>query len=108
MTQFYLDLAAQILPLIGGAVIGYLWERKKSADREKEEIIQLRECLIKSVRVVCKIELQRIYDSGKTNGGKVSAEDWQNAIEIYEAYHGMGGNGRGTKTLEKIQEMALP
>ena len=107
MTQFYLDLTAQILPLIGGAVIGYLWERKKSADQEKEEVIEQREALTKAVRAVCKIELRRIYDNGKTHGGKVSREDWQDADEIYTAYHGMGGNGRGTEIIKKIHEMAL-
>ena len=107
MTQFYLDLAAQILPLIGGAVIGYLWEKKKSADQEKEEVIEQREALTKAVRAVCKIELRRIYDNGKMNGGKVSREDWQDADEIYTAYNGMGGNGRGTEIIKKIHEMAL-
>ena len=111
MTQFYLDLAVQALPLIGGAVIGYLWEKKKGADQEKEDmkkdIDEQREALTKAVRAVCKIELRRIYDNGKANGGKVSREDWQDADEIYTAYHGMGGNGRGTEIIKKIHEMAL-
>ena len=108
MIQFYLDLATQILPLIGGTVIGYLWEKKKELTKKQEYADKQREDIVKAVRVICKIELRRIYDNGKANGNSVSHEDWQDADEIYSAYHGMGGNGRGTKILDKIHEMACP
>lgn len=108
MTQFYLDLAAQVLPLIGGAIIGYLWEKKKELTKSRDAVTKQREDLVQAVRVICKIELRRIYDNAKEHGNKVSHEDWQDADEIYAAYHNMGGNGRGTKIIDKIHEMACP
>ncbi len=107
MELFQTEFLTQGLAAFFGILVGYLWEKKKSLAEKRKDDADEHKALISAVRVICKIELQRICDYGMEHGDKVSAESWQYADEIYEAYHGLGGNGRGTKLIEKIHEMGL-
>ncbi len=98
MTQSYLNIASELIPIIAAAVLGYLYRAGVTVKKRQE-------ALIMATRALCKGELRRIYVYGREHGNKLSSEDWQLADDIYSAYHGLGGNGRGTKLIEKIHEM---
>ena len=42
-----------------------------------------------------------------TNIGHIPNYAYQNYIEMYEAYHALGGNGMITKMLEEIKDLKL-
>lgn len=99
MEKEIISFLLDILPTIGGVVIGYLWNKARGLSQKQK-------AMEKSIRAILKIELRRIYAYG-TERGYLSYEDEQIAEEIYETYHALGGNGQGTTMIEAIRKMEL-
>lgn len=99
MEKEIISFSLDILPTVGGVVIGYLWNKARGLSQKQK-------AMEKSIRAILKIELRRIYAYG-TERGYLSYEDEQIAEEIYETYHALGGNGQGTTMIEAIRKMEL-
>ncbi len=97
--HFLYDIAAQILPLIGGTVIGYLWNQSKGLTERQKAVYAAN-------RAILKLELRRIYATAQA-AGEISFDDQQTAEEIYQSYHTLGGNGQGTTIMESIRMMKM-
>lgn len=97
--QFFYDIATQVLPVVGGAIIGYLWNKSKGLTEQREAVYGL-------ARATAKMELLRVYENAQKTG-EISTHEWQIAEEIYKNYHILGGNGQGTGLIEAIRKVKI-
>lgn len=51
-------------------------------------------------------ELRDIYNNGVATGG-LSPDERHHLEDVYNAYHGIGGNGTGTKIFNEAMELEL-
>lgn len=87
------------LPIILTALMGYIvWllqNQKKDRDaNSKGTMLLLRVQLIE-------------YHNKYTSLGEIPSYAYENFIEMYEAYHALGGNGMITKMKHEIEELHL-
>ena len=86
---------AVLLPIVLGYIIGLLRKQKKTRDaNSRGTMLLLRVQLIE-------------YHAQYTKLGEIPTYAYQNFIDMYEAYHALGGNGMVTKMYEEIHELHL-
>ncbi len=90
----------QGLPTLGGVIIGYLWNKARGLSEKRDKVEA-------AMRVILKRELIKIYDES-TARGYITMYDEGIAEEIYTHYHGLGGNGQGTKIIGDIRLLTRP
>lgn len=84
-----------VLPLALGYIIKILHGQKK--DREANS---------KGTMLLLRVQLIEYHDK-YTKKGEIPSYAYQNFIEMYGAYHELGGNGMVTKMYEEIKELHL-
>ena len=99
MKEFIMQTYTIALPIILTALMGYavwlLQNQKKDRDaNSKGTMLLLRVHLIE-------------YHEKYMHMGEIPSYAYQNFIEMYEAYHSLGGNGMVTKMKEEIDELHL-
>lgn len=99
MEDFWMQTYTIALPLILTSLLGYVvWllkEQKKDRDaNSKGTMLLLRVQLIE-------------YHAKYTALGEIPSYAYQNFIEMYNAYHELGGNSMVTKMKEEIEELHL-
>lgn len=83
------------LPILLGYIVWLLKRQKKDRDaNSKGTMLLLRVQLIE-------------YHTKYTNLGEIPSYAYENFVEMYEAYHALGGNGMITKMKEEIEELHL-
>ncbi|MBQ4541676.1 MAG: hypothetical protein IJA23_02355 [Clostridia bacterium] len=87
------------LPIILTALMGYIvWllqNQKKDRDANS-----------KGTMLLLRVQLIEYHDK-YTSLGEIPSYAYENFIEMYEAYHALGGNGMITKMKHEIEELHL-
>lgn len=99
MKEFLVQTYTTALPIILTAFMGYIvWllqNQKKDRDANS-----------KGTMLLLRVQLIEYHDK-YTQLGEIPSYAYQNFLEMYEAYHALGGNGMVTKMKEEIEELHL-
>lgn len=95
MIDFLLKTYAIVLPIALGYIIALLQKQKKT-----------RKANSKGTMLLLRVQLIE-YHSKYMALGEIPTYAYQNFVEMYEAYHELGGNGMVTKMFEEINELHL-
>ena len=95
MKEILLETYTVALPILLGYIEWLLKKQKRDRDaNSKGTMLQLRVQLIE-------------YHEEWMERGYVTKHGIQNFIEMYEAYHSLGGNGMVTHLLEEVNELPI-
>ncbi len=84
-----------VLPIILGYIIKLIKNQQKTREaNSRGTMLLLRKCLIDEHNKYVKLE-------------HIPSYAYENFIEMYEAYHNLGGNGTGTEIWERVRELPL-
>lgn len=87
------------LPIILTALMGYIvWLLK----RQKKD----RDANSKGTMLLLRVQLIEYHDRYMTKGD-IPSYAYENFMEMYDAYHELGGNGMVTKMKHEIEELHL-
>lgn len=99
MKEFLVQTYTIALPIILTALMGYIvWllqNQKKDRDANS-----------KGTMLLLRVQLIEYHDK-YTSLGEIPSYAYENFIEMYEAYHALGGNGMITKMKHEIEELHL-
>lgn len=107
------EIARAILPQIilsivtgiAGWAIGKMRGAAQERDRKEEQRVKERDDSRAIDRLLLMYRLQDIHKEFVIGGKPCSAAEKHEAEEVYQLYHGLGGNGAGTRMYQEI--MAL-
>lgn len=95
-----------LLPLIGNIAyvglsmaVGYLWNMAKGLQENREKVED-------GVKALLKDRLISIH-SAASKRDYITYTEMERATAMYEAYHGLGGNGTGTLIMEELKHMRI-
>lgn len=91
--QYIVEICTVILPVILGYIVWLLKNQKK--DRSANS---------KGTMLLLRVQLINYHDKYMRKG-EIPTYAYQNFVEMYEAYHALGGNGMVTKMYEDIREL---
>lgn len=95
MKEVLLQTYTVALPILLGYIVWLLKNQKKDRDaNSKGTMLLLRVQLIE-------------YHEKWTQRGYITKHGIQNFIEMYDAYHSLGGNGMVTHLLEEVKELPI-
>ena len=95
MKEIFLVFCEITLPILLGYIVWLLKNQKKDRDASG-----------KGIMLLLRVQLIE-YHNKYTAEGEIPTYAYQNFIEMYEAYHTLGGNGMITKMKEEIEELHL-
>ena len=99
MSEFLMQTYLIALPIVLTAVLGYVvWllkEQKKDRDANG-----------KGTMLLLRVQLIEYHDK-YMKLGEIPSYAYDNFVEMYEAYHALGGNGLITKMYHEIQSLHL-
>ena len=99
MSDFLLQTYLIALPIVLTAALGYVvWllkEQKKDRDANG-----------KGTMLLLRVQLIEYHDK-YMKLGEIPSYAYDNFVEMYEAYHALGGNGMITKMYQEIQSLHL-
>ena len=99
MSNFLMQTYLIALPIILTSVLGYVvWllkEQKKDRDANS-----------KGTMLLLRVQLIEYHDK-YVELGEIPSYAYDNFVEMYEAYHSLGGNGMITKMYNEIQSLHL-
>ena len=99
MGEFMMQTYIIALPIILTSLLGYVvWLLKK----QKKD----RDANSKGTMLLLRVQLIE-YHAKYTALGEIPSYAYQNFIEMYDAYHELGGNSMVTKMKEEIEELHL-
>lgn len=97
--DYIMDIISIALPIILSALMSYvvflLKEQKKDRDANA-----------KGTMLLLRVQLIEYHDK-YVEEGEIPSYAYDNFVEMYEAYHALGGNGMVTKMHQEIQELHL-
>ena len=99
MAQFLYQSYMTALPVILTAVMGYIVWLLKNQKKD-------RDANSKGTMLLLKVQLIEYHDK-YMELGDIPSYAYQNFLEMYEAYHALGGNGMITKMKSEIEELHL-
>lgn len=95
MKEILLETYTVALPILLGYIVWLLKKQKRDRDaNSKGTMLLLRVQLIE-------------YHEAWTERGYVTKHGITNFMEMYEAYHSLGGNGMVTHLLEEVKELPI-
>ena len=117
MEQFIYQTYLIALPVVLTALLGYIvWmlkeqkKQKKIDTKERDERIEaerkLRENNSKGTMLLLRVQLIE-YHNKYIKLGDIPSYAYENFLEMYDAYHALGGNGMITKMKNEIEELHL-
>lgn len=106
LIQTYYTLLPIIATALMGYVVWYLQTSKKTSIKKVEEDHAKQEANCNGTRVILLYMLERLHTEYKMQGF-VSHEQRDRYFEIYDAYHGLGGNGYGTRMWKDVQSLEI-
>ena len=83
------------LPIVLGYIVWLLQRQKRDRDANS-----------KGTMLLLRVQLIEYHDKYMEQGN-IPSYAYDNFIEMYEAYHELGGNGMVTKMYEEIRELHL-
>ncbi len=95
LKEFFMQTYSIVLPVALGYIVWLLKQQKKDRDaNSKRTMFMFRAKLIE-------------YHKEWTERNYITKHGLQNFIEMYEAYHELGGNGMVTHLLEEVEELQI-
>ena len=99
MSNFLMQTYLIALPIILTSILGYVvWllkEQKKDRDANS-----------KGTMLLLRVQLIEYHDK-YVELGEIPSYEYDNFVEMYNAYHALGGNGMITKMYNEIQSLHL-
>lgn len=83
------------LPILLGYIVWMLKQQKRTRDANS-----------KGTMLLLRVQLIEYHDK-YTELGEIPSYAYENFVEMYEAYHRLGGNGMITKMRDEIEELHL-
>lgn len=93
MKELFLVICEITLPILLGYIVWLLKNQKKDRDASG-----------KGIMLLLRVQLIE-YHNKYMDMGEIPTYAYQNFIEMYEAYHTLGGNGMVTKMKDEIEEL---
>lgn len=113
MYDFLIKTYTIVLPIVLGYIVWMLQQQKlqKKQDAiERDERIKeekaLREANSKGTMLLLRVKLIEYHDKYMLEG-EIPSYAYGNFMEMYEAYHALGGNGMATKMKNEIELLHL-
>lgn len=95
MKEFLLQTYTVVLPILLGYIVWLLKQQKKDKDANG-----------KGTMLLLRVQLIEYHDK-YMKIGEIPSYAYDNFVEMYNAYHALGGNGMVTKMYNEIQEIHL-
>ena len=95
MKEIFLQTYTIALPLLLGYIVWLLKRQKRDRDANS-----------KGTMLLLRVQLIEYHDKYMAKGD-IPSYAYENFIEMYEAYHSLGGNGMITKMKHEIEELHL-
>lgn len=95
MKEFIMTTYQISLPVILGYIVWLLQDQKKSKDANS-----------RGTRCLLRVKLIEYHDR-YIEEGKIPSYALQNFLDMYGAYHDLGGNGMITQMLEDIKKLPI-
>ena len=95
MYEFLLTTYTITLPILLGYIVWLLKRQKRDRDANS-----------KGTMLLLRVQLIEYHDRYTTQG-EIPSYAYENFMEMYEAYHALGGNGMVTKMHEEIEALHL-
>lgn len=95
MKEFLLQTYTIILPILLGYIVWLLKQQKKDKDANS-----------KGTMLLLRVQLIEYHDK-YMKLGEIPSYAYDNFVEMYNAYHALGGNGMVTKMYNEIQKIHL-
>ncbi|MCB6414563.1 hypothetical protein LI221_05690 [Faecalimonas umbilicata] len=95
MGEIFIQTYTIALPVVLGYIVWLLKNQKKDRDVNS-----------KGTMLLLRVQLIEYHDRYMAKGD-IPSYAYQNFVEMYQAYHQLGGNGMITKMYEEIQELHL-
>ena len=95
MKDFLLQTYIIVLPIFLGYIVWLLQQQKKDRDANS-----------KGTMLLLRVQLIEYHDK-YVKLGEIPSYAFDNFVEMYNAYHALGGNGKVTKMYNEIQELHL-
>lgn len=99
MKELLIQTYTVALPIILTALMGYIVWLLKNQKKD-------RDANSKGTMLLLRVQLIEYHDKYMAQGN-IPSYAYDNFIEMYEAYHSLGGNGMITKMYEEIRELHL-
>lgn len=104
ITQIIITTAVTALVSgVVGAIVATMVSAVKDKARDHSETD---EAIKEGMRALLWRELKNFHDQAMTDGG-LNTEDRHHLDSVYSAYHGMGGNGTGTRIYEDAMRQPI-
>ena len=95
MKEILLETYTIILPVLLGYIVWLLKRQKRDRDANS-----------KGTMLLLRVQLIEYHEEWMARG-YVTKHGIQNFIEMYEAYHSLGGTGMVTHLLEEVEELPI-
>ena len=95
MKEILLQTYTIALPILLGYIVWLLKQQKKDKDANS-----------KGTMLLLRVQLIEYHDK-YMKIGEIPSYAYDNFVEMYNAYHALGGNGMVTKMYDEIQEIHL-
>lgn len=95
MNEFLMKTYTIALPIALGYIVWLLKTQKKSRDANS-----------RGTMLLLRVQLIEYHDKYMKRGS-IPSYAYENFIEMYDAYHELGGNGMVTHMKEEIEELSL-
>ena len=99
MEQFIYSTYTIVLPIIVTALMGYVVWLLKNQKKD-------RDANSKGTMLLLRVQLIEYHDKYMMLGD-IPSYAYENFMEMYDAYHALGGNGMITKMMHEIEELLL-
>lgn len=99
MKEFLLESYSTALPVVLTTLMGYIAWLLKTQKRD-------RSANSKGTMLLLRVQLIEYHDKYIALG-EIPSYAYENFLEMYSAYHALGGNGMVTKMKEEIDELHL-
>ena len=95
MKEFLLQTYTIVLPILLGYIVWLLKQQKKDRDANS-----------KGTMLLLRVQLIEYHDK-YMKLGEIPSYAYENFVEMYNAYHELGGSGMARKMYEEIKEIRL-
>lgn len=99
MEQFLMQTYTIALPIVLTALMGYIVFLLKNQKKD-------RDANSKGTMLLLRVQLIEYHDK-YMRLGDIPSYAYENFMEMYDAYHALGGNGMITKMMHEIEELHL-
>lgn len=94
-SEILMQTYAAVVPAVLGYIVWLLKRQKRDRDANG-----------RGTMLLLRVQLMEYHDKYMAKG-KIPSYAYQNFVEMYQAYHELGGNGMITKMYKEIQDLHL-